>query len=122
MRKPLLLASLILLVACSTTSNGAVDNPYVGAPLEPGAENNFAFHGGDGSGCVEAVVIKGAATTLIGLRAQNTWLKEHFPGSERLRTQQGDCPERITDVVEIRTENGERKKIFFDITDFYGKW
>jgi len=121
MKRLLYLLPLFAALACTTASDQEA-TPFVGPPTPPGAEDNFAFHGGEGTDCDNAVVIKGAATTLIGLRAQNVWIDTHFPGAERLRTQQGDCASGITDVVEIKTSEGERKRVYFDITDFYGKW
>lgn len=124
MNAPRILLALLLatVMGCASRPVPPPPNPYLGPPPPADAAENVAFHGGDGSNCEQAIIIKGAANTLLGLGAENQWIEEHHPGAQRLSTHQGDCPDRITDVVEIRTTAGEQEFIYFDISEFYGKW
>jgi len=79
-----------------------------------------SYAGGDGSSLVQAVVIKGA-TESSGVHAEYVWIAQRYPGYRRgtqsLRASDG----KEYDVLEFTTASGERKRVYFDITDFFGK-
>ncbi|GLQ98857.1 hypothetical protein [Dyella mobilis] len=74
----------------------------------------------DGSSITNAIPIR-APNEQTGVKAEYHWIAEHFPGYKRggqaLLNQNG----RVYDSIEIITASGERRKVFFDITDFFGK-
>jgi len=79
-----------------------------------------SYAGGDGSSIEQAVVIKGA-TESTGVHAEYVWIAQRYPGYRRgtqsLRASGG----RQYDVLEFTTASGEQKRVYFDITDFFGK-
>ena len=85
-----------------------------------GKPPRVSYSGGDGSSIEKAVVIK-APTEAIGVHAEYEYLAQHFPGYQRgdqgLLNQKG----RAYDALEFKTAKGEKKKVYFDITAFFGK-
>jgi hypothetical protein len=74
----------------------------------------------DGSSTANAVPIK-ATNERAGVTAEYRWIGEHFPGYKRGAQALLNRNGRVYDSIEIVTAAGERKKIYFDITDFFGK-
>ena len=76
--------------------------------------------GGDGSTCATAVKIH-AADERSGVKAEYAWLKEHYPGAKTTGQALTTCEKRPTDVLTIKTDTGQEKELYFDISDFFGK-
>jgi hypothetical protein len=94
-------------------------------PPEPaeGAQALIVFDGGDGSSSDSAVVIKGARNTREGLEAQSLWVGKNYWGWQRhARHPVAKVKERVLDPVEFRTPQGEVRTVFFDVSEFYGKF
>lgn len=83
------------------------------------------FGGGDGSTEQNAVIIN-ASSSLIGIPSEYEFIQSQYgvKGSdwELEQQMQYDNNSRSYDIIEIRLSNGISKKIFFDITNFYGKF
>lgn len=103
-------------LAPSTTPATAADIPVPG--LAPGVH----FAGGDGSSQEKAVVVLGANES-SGVQAEYLWLAAHFPGYQRgqqgLIQGQGG---KSYDVLDFTTADGAKRTIYFDITDYFGKF
>ena len=89
-----------------------------GSPLYAGP---VEFAGGDGGSIESAVVIRGAKHETEGISAEHRYLSAHF-GSwflkrQALLNQKG----RVYDLMEITDQNGNRRSVYFDITDFFAK-
>ena len=84
--------------------------------------SHIRFGGGDGILLEQAVVILNAENTKQGVAVENLWMKWKFGGSKKLEQQLSTVEERQYDVVTVELAGGERQEIWFDITDFYGKW
>lgn len=88
--------------------------PYDTRPL-------ITFSGGDGSTIEAAIVITGAKGSIEGIVAEALWVAKRHPDwrkdSQALLNNSGKVYDRIGYV----TAAGERKTLFFDITDFFGK-
>lgn len=74
----------------------------------------------DGSSMANAIPIK-APNEKAGVAAEYRWIAEHFPGYRRGAQALLNNNGRFYDAVNITTASGERRKIFFDITDYFGK-
>jgi hypothetical protein len=74
----------------------------------------------DGSSMAHAIPIH-APDEKTGVTAEYHWIAEHFPGYKRGGQSLLHDNGRFYDAIDITTANGERRKIFFDITDFFGK-
>ena len=78
------------------------------------------YDGWDGHDSKSAVFIRGALNTAEGLVAERIWLLHTYPGSRiEMRMVVGEN-DRLYDLVEIITAEGESKNIWFDISDFFG--
>lgn len=91
----------------------------------PQAKPKITLSGGPGDTMATAIVIKGAPNSMVGIDAEYYYLGKKFgkPNVDwKLKKQsvqsQGG---RYYDVMEIELKDGSLKKIFFDITEFYGK-
>ena len=85
-------------------------------------KTGIVYKGGDGSSPEKAVIIMGAADSMAGIRAESIWIRRNHPGwrsgGQALLSIKGKHYDRIT----CTTPKGEKKNVFFDITDFFGKW
>jgi hypothetical protein len=87
------------------------------------AAHLIVFDGGDGSSSETAVVIKGARNTREGLEAQSLWVGKTYYGWQRhARHPVAKVKERMVDPVDFRTPQGEVRTVFFDVSEFYGKF
>ena len=84
------------------------------------AHAEIGYRGGDGTDVARAVVILGAPNTFAGIGAEGAWTSRQHPGwrkkAQALLSNNG----RMYDVITYETADGPRK-IWFDITDFFGK-
>ncbi|HEY4080642.1 MAG TPA: hypothetical protein VGM81_08100 [Burkholderiaceae bacterium] len=79
------------------------------------------FGGGDGSSMELAVVVM-ASSEYVGVQAEYRWLREHHPGCKRTNQaliHQGD---KAYDALDIELPNGDKLKVWFDISPFFGKY
>lgn len=86
----------------------------------PAAE--ITFSDGDGHTLESAVLIRGARHTRAGLAAEAAWIAKNRPDwrktSQSLLHRNG----RHYDRVECATPAGSTGVIYFDITEFFGRW
>jgi hypothetical protein len=80
------------------------------------------FQGGDGSSLEHAVVILGAATESAGVGAEHAYLSLHFPGSAVVKQAFLQQDGKAYDRLQIRTSANTSATIYFDVTDFIGKF
>jgi len=114
MNKVILALTLMLgiLYSCSTGKH---------VTDQSGDNKNTVVAGRDGSSFVKAIIIKETSET-TGVPAEYTWLKEHYPGYRF--QQQSLVYDKNTpyDILEIITAQGEKKSVYFDISNFFGKF
>ena len=88
------------------------------APFLCAAEVVYA--GGDGSSFEKAILIKNA-TEETGVKAEYAYIEKHFPDhfvqGQSLEEHNG----RMYDVLRVHGPSGNRE-VFFDITEFFGKF
>ncbi len=88
----------------------------------PRAGAGIRYEGGDGSSVEKAVIIKGAKDSQAGIGAEYSYLKKTFPGYKlRQQSLQGKGGKKY-DVLAITTKEGKDLDVFFDISDFFGKF
>jgi len=82
----------------------------------------ITFEGGDGRSSEAAVVIKGAQNTREGIRAESLWVGINHPDWQKDHQSLVNRPDgKSFDLIDYVTPQGERRRIYFDITDFFGK-
>lgn len=85
------------------------------------APAKLTYTGGDGSSFEKAIVIHGA-TELTGVDAEYGYLAKHYPGYHREKQSLASHGKRNFDVLEFKTADGKKMAIYFDITEFFGKF
>jgi hypothetical protein len=74
----------------------------------------------------KAIVIRGAANHVAGVQAEYQWLEGAFGRRGRdWKLQKQSLLEsggRRYDQMDIELADGTRRTVFFDITEFFGKW
>lgn len=81
----------------------------------------ISYSGGDGSSFEKAIVIHNA-TEQTGVDAEYNYLAKHFPGYHRGKQSLSNHDKHAFDVLEFTTSDGQKKTIYFDITEFFGKF
>ena len=100
----------------------AGDAAFADGPALPDELSHIRFAGGNGISLDQAVIVLNAENTKQGVAAENYWMKWKYEGSKKLEQQLSTVEERQYDVVAIELESGAQVEIWFDITEFYGKW
>ena len=68
-----------------------------------------------------AVVIE-EKTETSGVKAEYLWLEKNYPGYRMIQQSLNFYDKKSYDILEIKTADGKTKKIYFDISKFYGKF
>jgi hypothetical protein len=94
------------------------------APEKP-AKPKITFKGGPGDTPETAVVISGAPNSRVGIDAEYYYLMKKFgqPNVDwKLKRQSVlHLKGKDYDRMEIELQDGSKKDVFFDITEFFGK-
>lgn len=84
--------------------------------------NQFTTGSGpDGSSYEKAIVIQ-ETREKPGVDAEYAWLKAHYPGYKLNGQALNFKDKKPFDILNIKTANGETKAIYFDISNFFGKF
>ncbi|MGC4067010.1 MAG: hypothetical protein QM784_20715 [Polyangiaceae bacterium] len=87
-----------------------------------GTLQDAKFAGGSGDSCATAVRIQGVDDERTGVQAEHAWLSQHYPGHTVDSQALIDCGGKKADQIAITTANGAKKDVFFDISEFFGKY
>ncbi len=90
------------------------------APAPTAAAGPVTFAGGDGSSIAAAILVKGA-NEATGVAAEYQWLRDHLPGFRPEQQALLGVGDRKYDQLDGVMPTGERRSVFFDITEFFGK-
>ena len=63
-----------------------------------------------------------AKSEMQGIMAEYKWLDKNYPGYQKISQALVNCDGIPTDIIRIKTSNGETKDIYFDISSFFGKY
>jgi hypothetical protein len=100
----------VLLAACSSTPPAADTAPTGGVPIAS-----------RGLSCESAVVIE-ARSTDEGIKRENAWIRENYPGARKEGQSLMTCNDKPADAIHIVTADGNKVTIYFDISGWFGKW
>ena len=113
MKKVLFLLSIIsLCIACSPAKKLSGD--YVSNQKSVVSSEN------DGSSYEKAVVIEEKSET-NGVSAEYVWIRKNYPWSTVKGQALVNYKNKPYDIITIVTADGIEKKIYFDISNFFGK-
>jgi hypothetical protein len=79
------------------------------APAEPGASIETAIR------------LTGVEGEMSGVHAEYVYIAEHYPGWNAKDQAVLEQDERMYDRINIVGPRGEKKTVYFDITDWFGK-
>jgi len=111
MKKLVSVALTLLTIACS---------PGRHSTMPSGTQQISSSSTQDGSTYENAVIIKERSET-AGISAEYKWIREHYPGSKNKMQALEKVNHKSYDVLTIETADGVEKKIYFDISKFFGK-
>jgi hypothetical protein len=109
-----LLLSLCIVLACSTTKKTTEKSGKY-------FENDKTTVVADGTSFDKAIIIK-EYTESKGINAEYQWLRDNFPGYKLKQQSLSNNNKKYYDVMDIITSEGKEKTIYFDISDFFGKY
>ena len=66
-----------------------------------------------------AIVIVGA-NNILGVMGERRWLRNRFPGHQLICQEMFKKDDQTFDKMEIEMKSGERKTVYFNITNFFG--
>ncbi len=111
------LMGLVGCVACAGTPPAA-KSPNDGAPPPAGVQGNAKEEAG--ASCASAIALHASDET-AGVQAEYDWLGQHYPGYRTDSQALIDCSGKSADLLTITTAQGEQRKVYFDISEFFGK-
>jgi PBP1b-binding outer membrane lipoprotein LpoB len=114
MKRIIFLLSLACLIAsCSTTKRVS--------ETSPNQSSTSVSTEKDGSSFEKAIVIN-EKNAMSGVNAEYAWIKQKYPGSKIKGQYLVKHKDQPYDVIEIITTDGKEKSIFFNISNFFGKF
>ncbi|MGP8215424.1 MAG: hypothetical protein ACLQQ4_07670 [Bacteroidia bacterium] len=75
----------------------------------------------DGSSFEKAVIIEDT-TESEGISAEYKWLAIHYPGYRTDSQALAEHDKHPFDILSIKTADGIPKDVYFDISNYFGKW
>jgi hypothetical protein len=75
----------------------------------------------DGSSIEKAIIIE-EKTESTGVNAEYAWIDKHYPGSKTNSQSLLEVKNVPYDVIEVRTAEHKEIKIYFDISNYFGKF
>ena len=134
MTRPLAILTLVLATACATTPPPAaqpVTQPAAAAAPQPAPEPAPAetrpttpravIIPARGLSCNSAIVIN-ATNEHDGIAQEKAWMNENYPGSHEVQQSLTKCNDKAADQVVLETANGRKVTVYFDISNFFGKY
>ncbi len=113
----MIVASLFLLVCSLQAQVHQSCNPIASPEATP---STISYEGGNGTSFSEAVVIKGAPNSDIGVPAEYDWLAKNYPGYRMFRQRTVTNDGKCYDILYITNARDAEITIYFDITNFFG--
>jgi curli biogenesis system outer membrane secretion channel CsgG len=130
MKQTALLLIAIALGACATApqtaTSAATPAPAAQAqpaapPVPAGSRRLSVPLPARGLDCATAVKA-GGKSEREGIAAENAWIKDNYPGAKKVGQELITCDNKLADLVKIETANGQKVSVFFDISDWFGKY
>jgi hypothetical protein len=74
----------------------------------------------EGRSAETAVLIRSDSGSAGGVASEGAWLRQHYPGWQRVRQALMRRDGRRYDRIDLESPSGERVSVYFDITDAFG--
>jgi hypothetical protein len=112
MRNKLIYITLCCIIASCSASNISIEISKT--------DNGSSTKTNDGLSYEKAIIIT-EKTEQKGVDAEYTWLRQHYPGYHTNGQSLNFFGKKPYDIITITTADGKELKIYFDISNFYGK-
>jgi hypothetical protein len=114
--------ALLLLIAAATACSTAKHSQTSGSPATvQNATVTPPIPGADGSSFEKAIVIQ-EKSEMTGSKAEYQWLRENYPGYKMIMQALVNHDKKPYDILTITTADGVEKKVYFDISNYFGKF
>jgi hypothetical protein len=103
----------------------ALRDPARHLPPDPENMPGVWYEGGEGATVDEAIVVRGATSDLEGTAAVFGWILTHVGTRDdwSLTSQMsGEVGERHIDTIDIVLSDGTPRRLYFDVTESFGRW
>ena len=114
-------AFAVLFTSCSSSKKVTKTSNQHLNPQTVTVQNTTPSSEQDGSSYEKAIYIT-EKTETTGVHAEYEWLKKNYPGYTMIKqslTYKGSKP---YDILKIKTKDGDEKDVYFDISNFFGKF
>ncbi len=108
---------MMLVLICSLIF---INNTFAESPIK-NKISTISYSGGDGTSVKTAIVIIGAKGEMDGIHSEYKWLREKFPGAKKLSQKTINEVNRLYDCIEVKLPDETTRRVYFDITEFFGK-
>ncbi len=83
---------------------------------------NIRFSGGDGSSIKNAVILIGATDEIAGIGGETLWAQQFLPGWQKTNQELIANGRKSYDGITYKSPDGKTRTIYFDISNFFGKF
>jgi hypothetical protein len=115
MRKFLVFAILIFfsLMSCTTTKKNTSNKQNANSSASQGVEDGLTME--------KAVIIKQKSES-AGVAAEYEWIRNHYADYKIIGQSLNHANKKSYDIIKIELANGKRIPLYFDISNFFGKF
>lgn len=113
MKKLILLLSVSIAFAACSSHKKLVNNVNNTTTITSSDQDGLSYE--------KAIVIK-ETSERSGVDAVYAWVKAHYPGASTESQALTFKDKKPYDILHIVTADGKRMPVYFDITNFYGKF
>jgi hypothetical protein len=89
----------------------------VGCQAPQSTTQRLVYSGGDGSSRDRAVIIGEVQSREVGTLAERVWLEERYPGYRESNKTTFTSADRLYDLVEFATADGQTRQVYFATTE-----
>jgi hypothetical protein len=105
---------MFLIASCSSSKKTVLSN-------SANTIQSVSNEGRDGSSIEKAIIIK-AKSDMAGVDEEYAWLRKNYPGYKSNGQALLNKNKKPYDKISITTADGDKKDIYFDITNSFGKF
>lgn len=114
MRNFLFLALSVILFSCSPSKKNAAGNSHTySKSVSKAGDNGLSY---------ETAIVINETNESKGIAAEYDWIKNNYPGYKMKMQSLNTHAGKPYDVIRITRSNGEDLDLYFDISNFYGKF
>jgi hypothetical protein len=110
--KKLFFITISFMLFCSTVFAGGIER-------DTAKHDSISVR--DGSSFKKAIIITDS-TEGAGIKAEYNWLAINYPGYTTNSQSLSMNEKRPYDILFITTKDGAKKEVYFDISNYFGKW